>query len=267
MTFAACPHCSYTRLYSLRRKKKKCKRCGREFSARRYPVEGFRVTDDGWRRCARTFLRERTAERVGQEVGVSPKTAQRMTHHVRLLMLGDRPPRFRGPVEMDETYVGGQRKNKRLHIRRLQPAKRGHGTEKLPIVGVFDRASGRAHVEVLERKLDIRRILDIVGERVAPGATVYTDGFKMYRMLPWRGFAHEWVDHADGELVRGDVHTNNIEGLWGLMKRRLGCIGGMRRDRLHLFVAEIEWKFNHRKLPLAEREERLLSLIIGGRSY
>jgi len=172
----------------------------------------------------------------------------------------DVPDFLPSPVEMDETYIGGQRKNKRLHIRRIQ-AKKGHGTDKLPIMGAFSRATGEVYVEILERKLDIYRILEILRERTEAGGIVYTDGFKMYRMLKDRGYAHDYVDHAGGELVRDEIHTNNIEGFWGILKRKLSCIGGMRRNSLHLFVAEIAWKFNQRSTPLEKQEQRLFDLI------
>ena len=184
-------------------------------------------------------------------------------------MQEDYPNTFTGLVEMDETYIGGQRKNKRLHIRRIQ-GKRGHGTDKLPIVGLFSRTSGKVYIEVLPKKLDVQRIFTIIRERVIKGSTLYTDGFKMYRGLRETPYRHEFVDHLQGEMVRGDIHTNNIEGFWGILKRKLGCIGGMRREYLFLFVAEIAWKFNHRKVSLSEQEALLLRLVqektFGGRS-
>lgn len=183
---------------------------------------------------------------------------------LRQTMEKDIPKILFEPVEMDETYIGGQRKNKRLHIRRIQ-AKRGHGTDKLPIVGLFSRATGQVYVEVLERKLDVKKIFEIIETFVPIHSKIYTDGFKMYRGLPAHGYIHEYVDHDGGELVREDAHTNNIEGFWGILKRKLSCIGGMRRANLHLFVAEIVWKFNYRRRTLAEQEERLME-IIGGRS-
>ena len=134
-----------------------------------------------------------------------------MVMHLRRLMEKNYDPCLPGPVEMDETYIGGQRKNKRLHIRRIQ-GKRGHGTDKLPIVGLFSRESGHVYVEVLLRKLDIKKIFEIIQRLVPPGSEIYTDGFKMYRGLKKYGYEHEYVDHDDGELVRGDIHTNNIEG-------------------------------------------------------
>lgn len=226
-------------------------------------MKGIRSTENDWKQCIRIFLRERTIKRVIEETGIPHSRAERMTKYLRELMEKDVPNFLPSPVEMDETYIGGQRKNKRLHIRRIQ-AKRGHGTDKLPIVGVFSRSGRKVYVEILERKLNIYRILQILEQKTEQGGKVFTDGFKMYRMLKEKGFKHEYVDHDGGELVRGDIHTNNIEGFWGILKRKLSCIGGMRRENLHYFVAEIAWEFNHRSMSLTEKEEALFKLIIGG---
>jgi transposase-like protein len=228
-----------------------------------YTVKGLRSTEDDWKRCIRVFLRERTIKRIVEDTGIPHSRIERMVQYLRTCMERDMPDFLPSPVEMDETYIGGQRKNKRLHIRRIQ-AKKGHGTDKLPIMGVFSRSTGEAYVEILERKLDIYRIIEILRQRTEPGGKVFTDGFKMYRMLKDRGYGHDWVDHAGGELVRDEIHTNNIEGFWGLLKRKLSCIGGMRRKNLHLFVAEICWKFNQRSTPLEKQEQRLFDLIFGG---
>ncbi len=257
----SCPFCGFCRSWVVRGKKRKCKQCRHEFSDKTYPVQGFRLTKQTWQTVIATFLRERTGRRVASEADVSEKTAQRMLHLLRELMASEKPAQFIGIVEMDEAYIGGQRKNKRLRIRRIQ-GKRGHGTDKLPIVGLFSRASGQVFVDVEPRKLDVAYIFNTIQERVIPGSTIFTDGFKMYRGLAKIGYVHEFVDHAGDEYVRGDVHTNNIEGFWGIMKRKMSCIGGMRRERLPLFVGEIVWKFNHRKQSLGEQEGALFALLL-----
>ena len=262
MTILFCPQCQYTRSWKLRRGKRKCKRCRHEFSPRRYPVLGFRVTSEEWERCIAVFLRERTIRRVSEETGKSHCLTERMLMHLRESMTDALPDVFQGPLEMDETYIGGQRKNKRLHIRRIG-GKKGHGTDKLPIVGLFDRKTGMVFVVVEPKKLDLLFILRTLKERALPGATVYTDGFKMYRQLSRHGFRHDYVDHDHNELVRGDVHTNNMEGFWGILKRKMGCIGGMRRKYLHFFVGEIVWKFNHRRMSLSHQEQALRKLVLG----
>lgn len=213
-------------------------------------------------RAASSFLLLKSVRRIAEDIGVSPRHVQEIAHHLRTRMILEVPQAFEGPVEIDETYIGAQRKNQRLHIRKLYPPKRGHGTRKLPIFGIFDRATGLAFVEVMPRKLDVAHILMRAFGRVAPGAKIYTDGFPTYRKLAEAGFVHEWVDHNAREYVRGDVHTNNIEGFRGIMKRTMGATGGMKRDRLHLFAAEIAWRFNHRKETREEKERALLRLVL-----
>lgn len=225
-----------------------------------YPVPGFRISGETWHIAIRTFIRERALLRVAAEAGVGRKTAQRMTHVLREKMAEARPPLFFGATEMDETYIGGQRKNKRLHIRRIR-GKKGHGTDKLPIVGLFSRESGEVIVYVEPRKLDIGFVRDTIRRHVVRGSPIYTDGFKMYRGIWVDGYIHRFVDHDGGEYVRGAVHTNNIEGFWGILKRKLGCIGGMRRYRLHLFVGEIAWHFNHRTQTTEQKERALAELV------
>lgn len=260
MTIYACPSCRYARSWTLRRRKRKCKRCRCEFSPRLAKIAPFRATEDGWRSVIATFLRERSILRVASETGFSKNTAAKMTHLLRQRMTSDVPDAFIGRVEMDETYIGGQRKNKKLHIRRIK-AKSGHGTDKLPIFCLFSRETGQVVVHVEPSKLDIAFIRATIRRQVVRGSAVYTDGFKMYRGIWADGYIHRFVDHDGGEYVRGDVHTNNIEGFWGIMKRKMGCIGGMRRSRLHLFVGEIAWRFNHRRQSLKDQEQALLGLV------
>lgn len=256
-----CPNCNHVRSWNIRRGRLKCKRCRHEFGVNRYPVSGIRASEDEWKSCIAAFLRERSIRRVTEETGKSHCLVERMLMELRTRMTASIPDPFHGPVEMDETYVGGQRKNKKLHIRRIK-GKRGHGTDKLPIVGLFDRKTGSVFVIVEPKKLDMAFIAKTVKTRVTKGSMVYTDGFKMYRCLPRYGYCHEYVDHEDGEYVRGDVHTNNIEGFWGILKRKMGCIGGMRRKYLHLFVGEIAWKFNQRSQSLEDQERALIGLVL-----
>lgn len=267
-----CPVCEYNRSWQLRRNKRKCKRCRHEFSRQPYlPICGIRATEKAWRACILIFLRERTIKRIAEETNLGHCQVEKMVRHLRRAMLEHLPPPFTGVTEVDETYIGGQRKNKKLHIRRLSPPKRGHGTDKLPIFGLFNRNSGRVHLTVLVKEARVRRrdrkqkreIFNIIKERVAAGSTVYTDSFALYdRLSEFHPCRHESVNHYQGEYSRGEVHTNNIEGFWGILKRKMGCVGGMRRKNLPYFAAEIVWKFNHRKHSLNDQVTILLNRII-----
>jgi len=261
-----CPKCGDARNWKLRRNRLKCRSCRSEY-APAPPVAGHRMSGSALRRTALAFVSRCTVRKVAAATGVSDATAQKRCHAFRLAVAAEPRAPFAGPVEVDETYIGAQRKNQRLHIRKLYPPKRGHGTRKLPIVGAHDRATGTVRVEVMARKLDKRIVLDFVSRAAVPGAKVFTDGFPYYRDLAALGYRHEWVDHNAEEYVRGEVHTNGIEGFWGVMKRRMGCIGGMRRDRLGLFAAELAWRYNNRRLSDAEKADLLVGLVMksGGR--
>jgi len=265
-----CPFCLYFRSWIIRRNKRKCKKCKHEFSINDYPVKGIRSTDKEWRESIHIFLRERASERIYQETNIGRSRAIRMTHFFRVCMLMDMPEKFIGPVEIDETYIGGQRKNKKLHIRRFTKSKRGHGTTKLAVVGIFDRLTKQIYMETIIHKPKAYYMFSVIRNQIQIGAQVYSDAFKLYRGLGKIGYLHKYVDHDDGEYVRGEIHTNNIEGFWGILKRKLGCIGGMRRDRIKYFAAEMVWRFNNRKLSFSEQEEKLYGLIlkckIGGKS-
>lgn len=205
------------------------------------------------------FLTRRAMRTLSEELGMSHTQAEKMTNLFRILMTEDIPEKFVGISEADETFVGGQWKNKRHHIRMLG-TKKGHGTSKSPVVGVLNRATGKVRVQVLQKRSGKTYWAFIVA-CLAKDAILYTDGYKMNRGVKAFGIAHEYVDHHRGEFVRGNVHTNGIEGFWGYLKRNLAAIGGIRKDRLYLFIGEFAWRYNHHKLTHQQRCERLLNLL------
>lgn len=105
-------------------------------------------------------------------------------------------------------------------------------------------------------------------DNVILGSNIYTDGHKGYRQLNRCGYYHDWVDHESGEYIRGDVHTQTLDGYWGLLKNRLAAIGGIRRRRLRYFIGEHQWRYNFRHLTRKEQVIRIYKLLIkfGGRS-
>lgn len=217
--------------------------------------------------AAKAFAIFRTVRRVASTCEISPTTAQKSCHLFRLAIASEPHVLFKGPTEVDETYIGGQRKNYRLHLRKLYPPKRGHGTRKLPIIGAYDRHTKTVCVSVIQKKLKKKLMLGFIQQTIQTGTKVYTDAFPYYREITGLGYHHEWVNHNQGEYVRGDVHTNGIEGFWGYMKRHMGTIGGMRRDRLELFAKELAWRYNTRGLTDTQKADNLVSLVerFGGR--
>lgn len=183
---------------------------------------------------------------------------------IREVMTRDVPAPFLGTCEADETYVGGQWKNKAVHIRR-QGTKRGRGTSKQAIFGVACREMGEVRVWLVPNA-QRSTLFPIIREAILPKSTVYTDGLKTYRALPRFGYHHDWVDHDAGEYVRGDVHTQTMDGFWGILKKHLGAVGGIRKRYLPRFIGEQVWRYNHRTLSLKAQVHWLYRQVkIGGK--
>ncbi len=123
--------------------------------------------------------------------------------------------RFAGPVEIDETYFGGRRRNM-SNTRRKALANTGRGpVGKTAAVGAKDRRTKRVAAKVVHAT-DQQTLQGFVEEHAAPGATVYTDDATAYESLR---FNHATVKHSLSEYVKGEVHTNGIESLWSMLKR------------------------------------------------
>ena len=93
-----------------------------------------------------------------------------------------------------------------------------------------------------------KTIVPIMVAKVEAGATVYTDEYKAYSTLK-RTFNHDFVRHSANEYVSGNVHTNNIENFWSLLKRGLDGIYHHVSDKhLARYVNEFTFRYNNRKL-------------------
>ena len=147
---------------------------------------------------------------------------------------------FAVPVEVDETFVGGKRRN--IHYRKLKGLKGRGWAEKTPVIGAKDRATGRVKARVIERT-DRSSLHGFVRSVAREGATIYTDEANGYDGLRNR----EAVAHGRGEYVRDGVGTNGIEAFWVLLKRGyVGTYHSMSPKHLHRYVREFVVRHNQR---------------------
>ena len=96
----------------------------------------------------------------------------------------------------------------------------------------------------------------VLRKNVDPSARVYTDEWSGYRVWVGKEFAggHETVRHSTNEYARGDVHTNSIEGFFGMLRRGLdGIYHSVSHKHLHRYLAEFEFRHNHRHVSDGER--------------
>jgi len=187
--------------------------------------------------------------------------------HTRQTMARDVPSIFSGVVEVDETYMGGQWKNKRKAARD-KGTKRGRGTSKQPVFGIYAR-KGIVWAEIVD-DVEAATLLPLIRKQVRKDSTVCSDTFRSYTGVATQGYVHRLVDHGKGEYSdHKGTHINGLEGFWGYLKRQLAAKGGIRRDRLSLYLAEYVWRYNNRKLSVDRQVKNLLGLlknrrVIGG---
>lgn len=184
------------------------------------------------------------AKELQRQLSVNYKTAFRMGHKIREYLAhvdGDDP--VSGHVEIDETMIGGKRAAK--------PGKAGRSAEgKTIVLGMVERGG-----DLITRVVpDLKRtsLEKHIIRKVDRSATVSTDELNSYKRLSMYGYKHAAVNHAQGEYVRGDVHTNTIEGFWSILKRSIkGTHVHVSARHLPKYLGEFEFRWNLRHDPAA----------------
>jgi len=173
------------------------------------------------------------------------KTAFYICHRVRAMLDNPEFGPLMGQVEVDETYIGG--KNKNRHWDKKQSGKGTAG--KIPVVGAIAR-KGNVVCKMIENA-DTETLTRFVRKTVSDKVSlVATDEHSGYRLLKWAPYPHQVVTHSADEYVRGEVHTQNIDSFWALLKRGIiGTYHNVSKKYLPLYLNEFQWRFNHRKDP------------------
>lgn len=253
-----CPQCQDKNYWQLSDGRLKCQACYQRFSK---PKSLILVDKKLLRKIISEFLLEHSTDIILDRIKVSKYKLLKTLTLLRIVMTSYVPEIFEGIVEVDETYLGGQMKNKRRSERlKLGKNRRGFGTVKQPVFGILCRG-GKIFAEIVSG-IEAKDLHPLIEKQVKKGSTVCSDTWRGYTGLAAKGYVHRLVDHGKNQYSdKKGNHINGLEGFWGYLKRKLAAKGGIRKEKLLLYLGEYVWRFNHKSLSLKVQEKRLFKLI------
>ena len=255
---SACRFCGGKRFWKVRRNSLKCKRCRRETTQH---LGSIYLPRQKWHQIIHWFVLEQSTNRIQEQTNVSKYHILKVLLILRRQTLKDVPEIFSGIVEVDETYLGGQMKNRRKKVKLLLGRnRRGFGTVKQPVFGILCR-EGRVYAEIVP-DIEAQDLQPLIEKQVRRGSTICADTWRGYTGLAAKGYVHRLVRQSENQDTDQEGHhIKGPEGFWGYLKRKLAAKGGVRKSRLYLYLGEYVWRYNHRHLSVKEQTDRLINLV------
>jgi transposase-like protein len=200
-----------------------------------------------------------SAHQLHRMLGVTYQTAWFLAHRIREAMMDKAPA---GPlggegtiVEADETYLGPKDRVTKRTIRG-KPSQ----SQKRVVVGLVERGRHTRlfHVE----RGDAATVRDVLVRNVSRRSVLHTDEAGLYVETGKEFDRHQSVKHTGGEYVRYEdgavIHTNTIENVFSVLKRGMrGVYQHCGEAHLHRYLAEFEFRYNHRSGLGIEDAERV----------
>ncbi len=156
-----------------------------------------------------------------------------------------------GVVEVDESFFGPAR------VRgRPGPRKRGRGTLKQPVFGIYER-NGAVYTELVP-DCSAKSLQAVIRGKVALESVVHSDGWRGYEGLVDVGYDKHFRVNKAKHFAENNVHINGIEAFWSFTKRRLTKFNGVKRN-FELHLKECEWRYNKPLPQLIAEMKRLVA--------
>src|SRR5215217_80246 len=203
-----------------------------------------------------------STHQLHRTLGVTLKTAWFMTHRIREAMREGKLPGGMGGegkfVEADETYIGGKAKN-RAYAEKLPCHE--------PVVALVERKGRVASFHI--PNVNASNLKPILKEQIAAKSDLRTDESNLYTQIGKEFASHETVNHSIKEYVRGDAHTNTVEGYFSILKRGIyGVYHHVSEQHLKRYLCEFDFRYNERMalgVSDVERAKKAIKGVIGKR--
>ena len=198
-----------------------------------------KISDYKIKKVIRCFCSDIDATKTAEILGLNRNTINRYFRIFREVIFEKQQQDlslFFGEIELDEAYFGAKR------LRGINMSqKRGRGTWKQPVFGIFER-EGRVYTELIP---DAKRetLRKIIRGKVSAESIVFTDGWRGYSGLLDIGYEkHFRIDKSKSFSNQNGVHINGIESFWSFAKRRLAKFNGVKAT-FNLHLKECEWRW------------------------
>ena len=276
-----CPACGHKEHYYLAKQRRfKCKECWKQFTVKMGTLlEDSPISLTKWLPALWMLVNDKngiSSYELAKALGITQKSAWFVLHRLRTALQINSFGKIGGsggPVEVDETFIGGRlanmHKSKKAKMQQIRGQQlKGDHMNKAIVMGLLDRDLRQVRAKVVP---NVRRdtLQNEVLREVEHGSKVYTDEWIGYNALREQ-FVHDVVNHVEG-YVDGQVHTNGIENFWSCLKRTLkGTYVAVEPYHLTKYIDEQVFRFNNRggkrkdnRITDSQRFELALSQVAG----
>jgi transposase-like protein len=244
-----CPHCGGTDRISAMGGKStrigayKCYVCRKPFTVKVGTIfEASHVEMHLWLQAIYLIAGSKkgiSSNQLHRTLGVTIKTAWFMSHRIRHAMHDGNLPPMGGEgetVEVDETYIGRKKG---------VPVSSG-GHHKMAVFSMVDRKTGEARSQVVPHVRQ-EELIPAMLENIDRRTHIMSDEHRAYFYAKHTFAAHDTVNHGRGEYVRGNAHTNTIEGYFSIFKRGMrGVYQHCGERHLKRYLAEFDFRYTNR---------------------